>query len=1697
MMKTLFIPLFLCLFTSTFGQLNLNQGLVGFYPFSGNTNEVTGLGLNGIPRNGVQLTTDRFGTANSAYYFDGVDDFIQVPSNETLNPTTAFSIALYFNTESSSVQTLVGKIAYLAGVGTQYQVAINFPPVPGVLYGTNPPSNGCAGVPLNGAYVNTGAGSISNNQWYCIAATYDNGVMKIYLNAVLIQTTTTPFNILNVCSNADVQIGSWWNGDQQRFKGKIDDVRFYNRAITGAEVAALCNVAPAQSCPNWLSTPTAPSYVNVGDLDIPGTQLTVEATFNRTTPYSGGNLYAGNLVSKHNHPTTVNYLLRPNSAEITTTNGYFYTPGICDIQLNKTYHVAMVYNGSTLKFYRNGSLMSQVAVSGNLYQNDLQTRIGWLDFIPLNENFIGYINEVRIWNVARTQAEIRTYMNTGLPNPTSQAGLKGYYTFDNLLNKQGNAAYNGSLGGSAMINQANPNCALQMDSCAVLTIPNPSIINSYTPVLSLDKCKNLVVVENAADFNTGDTVLMIQMKGAVIDSTNTATFGTIASYNNAGNYEFNYVKSKTGNIIELKNNILRSYDIPFGKVQLVRVPYFHNLLTSSPLTCQPWNGSTGGVLVFNVRDTLKLQADVDVSGKGFSGGNSPNTGSNALYCNRTSYNFPMGAVDAAAKGEGITIIGTNILWGRGAPANGGGGGVGHNAGGGGGSNAGAGGLGGYQLLTCGNAPFDNRGRGGYPLAYNVSQNKIFMGGGGGAGHVDNIGGASNKGGNGGGIIIVSSGTIISNNYRMIANGANANQCTLSTFSDCHDASGGGGAGGAVLIQNNNFPATVSVEAKGGKGGDVIIYNPAVGADKIGPGGGGGGGIVWLSNPGLPANTNTAVIAGNNGVISLDGNNPWGSTSGTAGVVLLNLSMPVSTSPFKTNMDSVRIKDSATSCDAFDFEGLAYLQSFPVAQWLWSFGDGATATTQNTNHTYGAAGTYNVKLVITDINGCKDSITRSVMTNVSDADFSYQQDVCTPLSFRFFGTGNSATNYWAFGDGNSISGPVSPTHIYTQPGDYLVKFVQAGSCTDTVTKNISVNLLMDNLILTPDTTICLNSTKQLRTQPALSFCWSPTTFLNDPLSPNPVTSTPGPITYYFTAEMEGTNLVTNGNFNSGNTGFTSGYNYAASNNTEGQYFVGASPQAWNAALSACGDHTSGNANMLLVNGSPVPDVKVWTQAVPVTPNTNYAFSTWVQALYTPNPANLAFSINGFSIGNPITASLPTCNWTRFYTTWNSGNNTTATISIVNKNTFVQGNDFALDDISFAAVLIKRDSVTIRVDTAIVRTIPDTATCRNAGVQLSTTGAVLYNWSPATGLSSTTAANPLASPISTTQYIVTGTNVNGCTAKDTVAVAVKSLPAVSISAADTVCLNQPVQLSASGGVSYSWAPGALLNNPIIPNPVATASATTMYIVTVTGGNNCVNKDSVKITLKALPVFAVTGNVATCVNGKAQLAASGGTNYLWSPAALLSNATIGNPVATVPGNTLFQVIVRDSDCNLSDTLFTNVTTDLVPPPVTAAKSNDMDCVFNSVQLTAGGADSYTWSPSTDLNNSTIANPVATPAITRQYTVVGTNSTSNCIGTETITVFVKAPAAPKAYIPNAFSPNGDGINDCFRVKDFGTIKIVDIVIYNRYGNLVFQTKNSLECWDGTYKGRPSEPGNYVYYIKVINDCGEDVKKGNLILLR
>lgn len=201
--------------------------------------------------------------------------------------------------------------------------------------------------------------------------------------------------------------------------------------------------------PSSLFMDAAVEWVNVGDLDVAGDQLTVEALIH----YTGVSV---NIVSKHTDPSNVNYLLRIGSFEITTTAGFANFGGVAaagvTLSPGTTYHVAATYNGQFLRYYVNGCLTGEMPWTGTMAQNNLATAIGQQSACQC-EQFLGYIDEVRIWNVARTQAQIRDNM-LDLPTPTLQPGLLAYYKFDgNSVNLQGNAAFNGTVQGAATFQQ--------------------------------------------------------------------------------------------------------------------------------------------------------------------------------------------------------------------------------------------------------------------------------------------------------------------------------------------------------------------------------------------------------------------------------------------------------------------------------------------------------------------------------------------------------------------------------------------------------------------------------------------------------------------------------------------------------------------------------------------------------------------------------------------------------------------------------------------------------------------------------------------------------------------------------------------------------------------------------------------------------------------------------------------------------------------------------------------------------------------------------------------------------------------------------------------------------------------------------------------------------------------------------------------
>ncbi len=571
--------------------------------------------------------------------------------------------------------------------------------------------------------------------------------------------------------------------------------------------------------------------------------------------------------------------------------------------------------------------------------------------------------------------------------------------------------------------------------------------------------------------------------------------------------------------------------------------------------------------------------------------------------------------------------------------------------------------------------------------------------------------------------------------------------------------------------------------------------------------------------------------------------------------------------------------------------------------------------------------------------------------VTRNDFSFYRNMCDPLTMSFH-TNSKGYNTirWDIGEGGPITGTPDATHTYTKPGIYKITMIQNyGSCIDTVTKLVLVDLQPDDqLVKTPDTLHCTGGPLQLKATSSLNFCWSPSTYLDNPASSNPLISKPHNLTYHYTAETRGDNLITNSDFSLGNTGFTSDYLYSPSNGVpEGLYNVGTDIKAWHPNMEACNDHTTGSSNMMMVNGATVADVTVWRQTVSVQPNTNYEFSTWLEHITSTglNPAQLQFAINGNDVGYIFEANTVSCIWDRFYTSWNSGSSTTAILSIVNKNIIRSGNDFALDDLYFGPVNVKTDSVKVTVG---------------------------------------------------------------------------SLDSLVVSPPVSICPAKSTQLKASGGDSYTWEPAGSLSNPNIPNPVASPNATTTYKVTVT--NNI--------------------------------------------------------------------------CKTVTTLSTTVTV-LPTPAIKATKTNDIDCNNTQSQLSASGGAQYNWTPATGLNDANSASPVATPLNSTKYVLKGTTS-AGCINYDSVVVYVHPPDTANYLMPSAFTPNNDGLNDCYGMKYWGTVLELDFSIYNRLGNRVFYSRQPGACWNGKYKGDEQAPGTYVYMIRAKTNCaGTITRKGTFVLIR
>ncbi|MBL7700273.1 MAG: gliding motility-associated C-terminal domain-containing protein [Chitinophagaceae bacterium] len=419
-------------------------------------------------------------------------------------------------------------------------------------------------------------------------------------------------------------------------------------------------------------------------------------------------------------------------------------------------------------------------------------------------------------------------------------------------------------------------------------------------------------------------------------------------------------------------------------------------------------------------------------------------------------------------------------------------------------------------------------------------------------------------------------------------------------------------------------------------------------------------------------------------------------------------------------------------------------------------------------------------------------------------------------------------------------------------------------------------------------------------------------------------------------------------------------------------------------------------------------------------------------------------------------------------------------------------------AFIAALNKTiiDSVRIRVERSDIKARGDTTICAGKPVQMSVTQGTSFNWSPQTGLSDPFAPNPVATPEVTTEYIVIGIGEGRCASADTVLITVKPRPSVVVSNDTVICKGAPVQLNANGGVSYEWLPSAPLDNPDISNPVATTLQTTLYTVNTTGTNGCVKTDTVTVEVRSQPDFTASGNKTVCEGHQVTLSASGGTSYQWFPAANVRDPSASSTIVNTTNRiSQFSVHISEDNCGYDTTIAMTVTVN--PNPVVAArKSNDINCATPTSELEATGANSYFWEPFVYLDNASAAKTFAAVDTTTTFTVTGYTD-AGCASTATVTVNVDRNGVPRFVLPNAFSPNGDGHNDCFGIKRWGGATVRQFSIYNRWGQLVFQTKNPAQCWDGTYNGGIQAAGGYIYIIDATTLCGPVRRRGMISLIR
>lgn len=800
----------------------------------------------------------------------------------------------------------------------------------------------------------------------------------------------------------------------------------------------------------------------------------------------------------------------------------------------------------------------------------------------------------------------------------------------------------------------------------------------------------------------------------------------------------------------------------------------------------------------------------------------------------------------------------------------------------------------------------------------------------------------------------------------------------------------------------------------------------------------------------------------------------------------------------------------TTCDGFSVTFSNNVPNNPVPTFDWDFDDPAsgplnTSTAQSPTHMFTDTGVFIVKLVLNRGQQCGDSTTMQVRVYPEYfPGFITSSALCvnTPVQFTdttYFRYGTTTAWRWDFGDGSTLADTSrlqNPVYSFPAAGSYTIELMVTNDkgCTSTITKSITIN---DNPLVTAisaDSTYCGLDSLSLSASGTGSFNWTPNTNIVGANTPTPRVF-PAVPTWYVAIL---TDVV--GCFSKDSVFVTPKFDLTNS--------MTASP------LAICEEDT-----VLLMGSTNKIDNIIWqwspagsvesptmdtTRAFPAA-TTLYTLTTrWGSNCVATASQNITVKPLAVPNAGPDSAL---CNGQASIQLQASGGDTyewspSAGLSDINIPNPIASPTTTTTYVVTVGVngctKTRQDSMVLTVRTLpAINTTNDTLICYIDTLQLNTTGTGNFVWTPNYMISNLNIADPLVSPDVPTTYRVRLTDNFGCYQDDSVFVDVRTTVSLNAGNDTTVCQTDTIRLNPqSDGLSYQWTPSTYLDFDNIKNPNTTPLSSITYTV-VSSIGKCSATDDISFNVVPYPVPNAGPDISICSGFSAQLNASGGTSYSWSPAEFLDNRSISNPRSVNPTASIQYIVSVRDNLGCPKAVTDSVWVIVAPPVVADAGPSDTTVVLGQpLQLNATGGDTYTWSAPIWLSNPNIQNPVSLPQDDISYTVIAT-TTQGCVGSDVINIKLYK-VDPDLYVPSAFSPDGDGRNDILRPILLGMKELHYFRVYNRWGKLLYSTKEKNQGWDGKWKGQGQDAATYIWMAEGINYRGElRQKKGYTILIR